>query len=60
MRRLPFTGLRPRLILLVLLVVLPALGLAIYSGLEQRQLAAAHSTPGQAATFIVTLPTRHQ
>jgi signal transduction histidine kinase len=35
------SGLRIRLILLVLLAVLPALGLILYTGLEQRRLAAA-------------------
>ena len=39
MRRL-FTTLRFRLILLVFLAVLPALGVLLYSGLEQRRLAA--------------------
>ena len=39
MRRL-FTTLRFRLILLVFLAVLPALGVILYSGLEQRRLAA--------------------
>jgi hypothetical protein len=36
-----FSSLRIRLIVLVLLAVLPALGLILYSNLEQRQLAAA-------------------
>ena len=39
--RKPFFSLRFRLILLVLLAVLPALGLMLYTGLEQRRLAAA-------------------
>ncbi|MBM4308663.1 MAG: HAMP domain-containing protein, partial [Deltaproteobacteria bacterium] len=36
MKWLSFSGLRVRLILLVLLAVIPALGLTLYSGLEQR------------------------
>lgn len=38
-----FTGLRSRLILLVLLAILPVLGLALYSGQEQRRQAAIHA-----------------
>jgi len=39
MGRLPFSGLRARLILLVLVAVLPALGLALQAGLEERRAA---------------------
>ncbi len=39
MRRLGLSSLRIRLLLLVLLAVLPAFGLILYSGLEQRRLA---------------------
>ncbi|MEW5958880.1 MAG: PAS domain S-box protein, partial [Chloroflexota bacterium] len=38
-----FSSLRLRLLLLVLLAVLPALGLMLYTNLEQRRLAAAHA-----------------
>jgi len=37
MRRFTFASLRMRLILLVLLAVIPAMGLALYSGMEQRK-----------------------
>ncbi len=37
MKRLSFTSLRVKLIFLVLLSVIPALGLTLYSGLEQRR-----------------------
>ena len=37
MRRFSFGSLRTRLILLVLLAVIPAMGLALYSGMEQRK-----------------------
>ena len=47
MRRHSFSSLRPRLLLLVLLSVLPALGLILYTALEQWQLAAAR-VPEQA------------
>lgn len=40
MRRLSFSSLRARLLLLVLLAALPALGLILYTDLEQRRLAA--------------------
>ncbi len=43
MKRLSFASLRVRLILLVLFAVIPALGLTLYSGLEQRRLAATHA-----------------
>jgi hypothetical protein len=43
MARLPPFTLRARLLLLVLLAVVPALGLAVYTGLEQRRTAAAHA-----------------
>ncbi len=39
MTRFPFTSLRARSLLLVLIAVLPALGLMLYAGLEQRRLA---------------------
>src|SRR3989304_1897478 len=39
MGRFSFSSLRVRLILLVLLAVIPALGLILYTGLEQRRLA---------------------
>jgi diguanylate cyclase (GGDEF)-like protein/PAS domain S-box-containing protein len=39
MARLPFSGLRARLVLLVLVAVLPALGLALHAGLEERRAA---------------------
>jgi diguanylate cyclase (GGDEF)-like protein/PAS domain S-box-containing protein len=39
MVRLPFSGLRARLVLLVLVAVLPALGLALHAGLEERRAA---------------------
>lgn len=41
MTRFSFSSLRARVALLVLLAVVPALGLALYTGLEQRRLAAA-------------------
>ena len=41
MTRFSFASLRTRLLLLVLLAILPALGLILYTGLEQRRLAAA-------------------
>ena len=40
MARFSFSSLRARLLLLVLLAVVPALGLTLYTGLEQRRLAA--------------------
>ena len=40
MKRFLFGSLRTRLILLVLLALIPALGLTLYSGLEQRQITA--------------------
>ena len=40
MGRFSFSSLRIRLVLLVLLAVIPALGLILYTGLEQRRLAA--------------------
>lgn len=43
MKRLSFSSLRVRLILLVLLAVIPALGLTLYSGLEQRRHARFHA-----------------
>lgn len=43
MPRVSLGSLRFRLILLVLLAVVPALGLTLYSGFEQRQLAAANA-----------------
>ncbi|MFP5213941.1 MAG: PAS domain S-box protein, partial [Acidobacteriota bacterium] len=43
MVRLPFDRLRARLLLLVLLAILPALGLMLYTGLEHRRLAAEHA-----------------
>jgi len=39
MGSLPFSGLRARLVLLVLVAVLPALGLALHGGLEERRAA---------------------
>src|SRR4051812_32868347 len=39
MAGLPFSGLRARLVLLVLVAVLPALGLALHAGLQERQAA---------------------
>lgn len=41
MTRFSFASLRTRLLLLVLLAILPALGLILYTGLEQQRLAAA-------------------
>jgi len=43
MGRFSFSSLRIRLLLLVLLAVIPALGLMLYTGLEQRRLAAVHA-----------------
>jgi HD-GYP domain-containing protein (c-di-GMP phosphodiesterase class II)/uncharacterized protein YigA (DUF484 family) len=43
MTRFPFSGLRVRLILLVLLAVLPALGLTFHTATEQRRVAAAET-----------------
>ncbi len=43
MPRFSFSSLRVRLLLLVLLAVIPALGLIIYTGLEQRRQAAVHA-----------------
>ena len=40
MKRITFASLRVRLILIVLLAVIPALGLTLYTGLEHRQIAA--------------------
>jgi len=40
MKRFSFGSLRTRLILLVLLALIPALELTLYSGLEQRQITA--------------------
>lgn len=42
MARLAFSGLRVRLLLLVLLAVIPALGLTLYTNLEERQLRKEH------------------
>jgi hypothetical protein len=39
MAGLPFVGLRARLVLLVLVAVLPALGLALHAGIEERRAA---------------------
>jgi len=39
MRKFSFSSLRVRLIILVLLAIIPALGLTLYTGLEQRQIA---------------------
>jgi diguanylate cyclase (GGDEF)-like protein/PAS domain S-box-containing protein len=39
MAGLPFSGLRARLVLLVLVAVLPALGLALHAGIEERRAA---------------------
>jgi diguanylate cyclase (GGDEF)-like protein/PAS domain S-box-containing protein len=39
MAGLPFSGLRARLVLLVLVAVLPALGLAVHAGIEERRAA---------------------
>ena len=39
MKRFSFGSLRVRLIILVLLAIIPALGLTLYTGLEQRQIA---------------------
>src|SRR5258708_20115285 len=41
MAGLPFSGLRARLVLLVLVAVLPALGLAVHAGIEERRAAGA-------------------
>ena len=41
MRAFSLAGLRARLLLLVAVAVLPALGLVLYTDLEQRRLAAA-------------------
>ena len=46
MGRFSFSSLRVRLLLLVLLAVIPALGLMLYTGLEQRRLAAVHAQEG--------------
>ncbi len=43
MARLSFSSLRVRLLLLVLLAIIPALGLILYTGLEQRRQAAVHA-----------------
>src|SRR3990172_2535697 len=43
MGRFSFSSLRIRLLLLVLLAVIPALGLILYTGLEQRRQAAVHA-----------------
>jgi PAS domain S-box-containing protein len=42
MRRLSFASLRMRLVFLVLVAVIPALGLTLYSGVEQRREALGH------------------
>lgn len=41
MQRFPFASLRARLLLLILLVVVPVIGLTIYTNIELRRLAAA-------------------
>jgi len=46
MNQSSFTGLRLRLLLLVLLAVLPALAPTLYNGLEQRRMAAADVQTG--------------
>src|SRR5262249_12971954 len=43
MRRFSLSSLRARLLLVVLLAVLPALGLIVYTDLEQRRLSAAQA-----------------
>ena len=55
MARLSLAGLRTRLLLLVLLAVIPALGLTLYTNLEERQLRKAlvqeHAHAGCPASF---------
>ncbi len=53
-----FTSLRSRLILLVLLAVLPALALALYTGLEQRNQAALKAE--EEALRLARLVANHQ
>ena len=43
MPNVPFSSLRSRLIVLVLLAILPALGLTLYTGLEERQIQSAQA-----------------
>ncbi len=59
MPSLPYLGLfRTRLTLMLLLVVLPALGLALYSNLEQRRIEKAEVREG--ATAISGLAAAHE
>jgi len=55
---LSFASLRVRLLLLVLLAVIPALGLTLYTGLEQRRVAAAGAQ--EDALRLVRLVAREQ
>ena len=53
-----FTTLRFRLLLLVFLAVLPALGVILYSGLEQRRMAAEAAQKNVLGWSITPLCTR--